>query len=203
MSPCNLHPCTEHVFNIANNAGLNEIAILNIFVHSDNIELKTLYSDRIDSHNAKITSSKFMDSGFDLLVSESTIFNKPNKCKYIDMGVKAEMIYCNANGNSFSKELDNSIKNCAFYMFPRSSISKTNLMLANHTGIIDSGYTGPLIGAFRWLNDIEPEYVVSEHTRLVQICHPSLCPIYVVLVNEENELSSTERGCNGFGSTGV
>ena len=47
------------------------------------------------------------------------------------------------------------------------------------------------------------EYVVSEYTRLVQICHPSLCPIYVVLVDEEDDLSSTERGDGGFGSTGV
>jgi dUTP pyrophosphatase len=71
-------------------------------------------------------------------------------------------------------------------------------MLANHTGIIDSGYRGALIGAFRNMGD---EYVVEKHTRLLQVCHPSLCPIYVVLTNE-NELSSTERGEGGFGSTG-
>ncbi len=162
--------------------------------------MKNLYSDRVNSHNDKFVSSEFIDSGFDLLVSENTMFNEPNKCKYIDMGVKAEMLYCNIDRTSISAT------NCGFYMFPRSSISKTNLMLANHTGIIDSGYRGPLIGAFRWLNDINPnnnEYVVSEYTRLVQICHPSLCPIYVVLVDEENDLSSTERGNCGFGSTGA
>ena len=78
-------------------------------------------------------------------------------------------------------------------------------MLANHTGIIDAGYRGSLIGAFRWLrgeSTSQEAYVVEKNTRLVQICHPTLCPIYVVMV-DENELSSTERGAGGFGSTGV
>ena len=76
-------------------------------------------------------------------------------------------------------------------------------MLANHTGIIDSGYRGNLIGAFRWLNDDVNalSYNVVQHTRLLQACHPTLCPIYVVLV-EDNQLSSSERGAGGFGSTG-
>jgi dUTPase len=76
-------------------------------------------------------------------------------------------------------------------------------MLANHTGIIDAGYRGNLIGAFRWLNiDANTNsYNVQQYTRLLQACHPTLCPVYVVLVNEE-ELSTSERGTGGFGSTG-
>jgi dUTP pyrophosphatase len=104
------------------------------------------------------------------------------------------MYYCESNSIS--------IKNTAFYIYPRSSISKTPLMLANNTGIIDSGYRGSLIGAFRWLRTNSDNYTVEQNTKLVQICHPSLCPIYVVLVNEE-DLTSTERGDGGFGSTGV
>ena len=78
-------------------------------------------------------------------------------------------------------------------------------MLANHTGIIDSGYRGSLIGAFRWLrssNYVLPQYIVDKYTRLLQICHPTLCPIYVTLV-DINDLSTSERGANGFGSTGL
>jgi dUTPase len=56
-----------------------------------------------------------------------------------------------------------------------------------------------LIGAFR--NTGENTYVVEKDVRLLQICHPSLCPIYVELV-DESELSTTERGEGGFGSTG-
>ena len=48
---------------------------------------------------------------------------------FIDMQIKTEMFYC---------EVDNDrISNCAFYSHPRSRISKTPLMLANHTGIIE------------------------------------------------------------------
>ena len=88
----------------------------------------------------------------------------------------------------------------AFYMYPRSSISKTPLLLANSVGIIDSGYRGSLIGAFRSTSAFG--YKVERHSRLLQITNPTLTPIVVKMVNE-NELSFTERGSGGFGSTGV
>lgn len=75
-------------------------------------------------------------------------------------------------------------------------------MLANHTGIIDSGYRGNLIGAFRALQlPNDNAFTVVKHTRLLQLCHTNLLPIYVVLV-EERDLSTSERGDGGFGSTG-
>jgi dUTP pyrophosphatase len=73
-------------------------------------------------------------------------------------------------------------------------------MLANHTGIIDSGYRGNLIAAFRCLSN---NYTLEKNTRIVQICHPSLCPIKVTLLDDETQLSSTSRGAGGFGSTGL
>jgi len=118
-------------------------------------------------------------------------FDKQFETKFIDMKVKSEMVYCNVDTNK--------VTNCAFTIYPRSSISKTPLMLANHTGIIDSGYRGSLIGAFRSLT--EWNYIVAGGTRLLQVCHPTLCPVYVVIVNED-DLTTTERGAGGFGSTG-
>ena len=38
--------------------------------------------------------------------------------------------------------------------------------------------------------------------RLVQVCHPSLCPIFVMLVDNDS-FEVTERKDGGFGSTGV
>ena len=73
-------------------------------------------------------------------------------------------------------------------------------MLANHTGIVDSGYRGSIIGAFRNL-DTEDGFDVCKYSRLLQICHPSLCPIYVVIVNAE-DFSRTDRDAGAFGSTG-
>ena len=87
-------------------------------------------------------------------------------------------------------------------MYPRSSLSKTQLRLANNTGIIDAGYRGPLIGMFDCLTD--DEYEVSGFTRLLQICAPGLVPIYVRIIDTVAELGpNTSRGEGGFGSTGL
>jgi len=174
---------------------IRNYAILKLAIPDET--LKNEYSTRIENHNTLLNNNRFVDSGFDLLVPEKTVFTKEIDSKFIDMGVKAEMLYFDSNISMVS--------NCAFTIYPRSSISKTPLMLANHTGIIDAGYRGSLIGAFRWLKpktSTETEYVVEKHTRLLQVCHPSLCPIFVVIV-DENDLTSSERGDGGFGSTGV
>ena len=76
-------------------------------------------------------------------------------------------------------------------------------MQSNHVGVIDSGYRGNLKVPLRFLPEENMNnYTVQSKTRLVQVCHPSLCPIYVVLM-EADDLSSTSRGSGGFGSTGV
>jgi len=167
-------------------------AILKIAVLDEN--LVELYNNKIQTHNESFKNNKYHDSGFDLFVPEDVNFENTVDSRFIDMKVKAEMVYCNMTSNILSPT--------AFTLHPRSSISKTPLMLANNTGIIDSGYRGNLIGAFRALklND-GSAYTVNKHTRLIQICHSSLCPLYVVIVNE-NKLSDTARGSGGFGSTG-
>jgi dUTP pyrophosphatase len=96
--------------------------------------------------------------------------------------------------------VDNKYDSMGYYMYARSSISKTPLMLANHVGIIDSGYRGVLMAAFRNLDLLQ--YNIQSNTRLVQITNPSLSPIFVELV-DESELSTTARGSGGFGSTGI
>jgi dUTP pyrophosphatase len=173
---------------------VRNFAILLVSIQDN--QLKQEYTDKIRLHNLNITNNVFPDSGFDLIVPEDNVFDKVFESKFIDMQVKAEMIYCDVNSDVVST--------CAYKIHPRSSISKTPLMLSNHTGIIDSGYRGNLIGAFRLLSSPTTfqNYTVSKFTRLLQVCHPTLCPVYVVIV-EENELSTTERANNGFGSTGL
>ena len=121
---------------------------------------------------------------------------EPNKAHFIDYQIKTEMLY-------YNKSLT-SVSNSPFYMYPRSSFSKTPLILGNHVGIIDSGYRGNLIGAFKFLpNDkYATNYTIEKEQRLLQICHPTLCPIYVILA-ENDDLQVTERGSGGFGSTGI
>ncbi len=182
--------------NLKTNAtnGCKNFAILKLAIEDETLIAN--YTDRIEKHNAQFMENILADSGFDVLVPKSVIFKNLFSSIFIDMNIKTEMFFCEVNTDS--------INPCAFNVHPRSSISKTPLMLANHTGIIDSGYRGSLIGAFRCLpyfqNDLAVEYTVIANTRLLQICHPTLCPIYVTIVNA-NDLSNSVRGDGGFGST--
>ena len=83
-------------------------------------------------------------------------------------------------------------------VFPRSSIRKTNLQLSNSVGVIDSGYRGELQATFRKERGVASrKYEVGD--RAVQIM---IIPHPTIELNEVNELSNTERGEGGFGSTG-
>jgi dUTP pyrophosphatase len=174
-----------------NTAPKHNFAVLKLYVNMFNTELVNLYKEHVEKHDNALKTTKYPNSGFDLFVPEDVSFTRLNKTNLIDMQVKGEMVFYDATANT--------IETCAYMLFPRSSISKTPLMLANHTGIIDSGYRGSLIGAFRSLT--QWNYIVAEGTRLLQVCHPTLCPVYVVIVNED-DLTTTERGAGGFGSTG-
>ena len=88
-------------------------------------------------------------------------------------------------------------KNVSYMLVPRSSISRTPLRQANSIGIIDAGYRGHIMVPVD--NVSNEDYVVKRGERLFQIVHPSLQPIDVEL---SDEVSETERGSGGFGSTG-
>ena len=83
-----------------------------------------------------------------------------------------------------------------YYLFPRSSISKTPLRLANSVGIIDFGYRGTLKVAVH--NTGPVAYTIRRGDRLFQLCMPSLAPFQVVFGAVSR---ATERGEGGFGST--
>lgn len=82
-------------------------------------------------------------------------------------------------------------------LFPRSSISKTDHFLRNSVGVIDSGYRGeiklrmsiPALG--------ETEYVIGD-----KVGQLILMKLPWVEIEETEELSDTDRGEGGFGSTG-
>jgi dUTP pyrophosphatase len=170
-------------------------SVLKLVVQDD--ELKKLYQTKTKEHNEKIMKSEFYDSGFDIYVPDNISFEIHTNTVFINHQIKTEMLHYNYDYDSRYIHRIHS----PFLLHPRSSITKTPLMLANHTGVIDQGYRGNIIGGFRNLNLHHP-YFVDKHSRLLQICHPSLCPIFVFVV-EENDLSNTERQANGFGSTGV
>jgi dUTP pyrophosphatase len=85
-------------------------------------------------------------------------------------------------------------------IFPRSSVRKTRLMLSNCVGVVDSGYRGELQATFNKINNdsvSENDYKVGD--RIAQIM---IIPHPPIEFEEADELSDTERGEGGFGSTG-
>ena len=168
------------------NHSKREYAILKMAVSPNDPDLLELYKPHVEKHNQTILHDPFPNAGFDIFVPTETQVNAISSSVMIPHNIKCEMIHSTSGS-------------CGYYMYPRSSISKTPLMLSNHVGVIDSGYRGTLIGAFRSLT--LHNYVVEKYSRLLQITHPSLCPIFVEIV-DESELSDTTRGSGGFGSTG-
>lgn len=81
-------------------------------------------------------------------------------------------------------------------IFPRSSIRKTSLSLSNCVGVIDSGYRGEIMVTFNISNLHGDSYNVGD--RVVQII---ILPYPNIDFVESDELSSTDRGEGGFGST--
>ena len=119
------------------------------------------------------------NAGFDLFVPEEVVF-APGERKLVSMRVKASMT-------------DVLESTCHYWMPPRSSISKTGLLMLNSIGVIDKGYRGELM-AFLW-NTTDAPVTVKKGERLVQIVAPDMGAIQKVIV-------VTVRGDGGFGSTG-
>ena len=84
-------------------------------------------------------------------------------------------------------------------VFPRSSVRNQDLILSNCVGVIDSGYRGELQATFKKTNGLDSiKYKVGD--RGAQII---ILPYPTIYMTEVPELSNTERGSGGFGSTGV
>jgi dUTP pyrophosphatase len=160
--------------------------LLKIYVQNE--EMRPIYEAAIEKHNMGINTDPYPNAGFDLFMqSTPVIFSKRDETRLVSLEIKTEM-------------RTNEGKPTGYYLYPRSCLSRTPLSLANHVGIVDSGYRGSIIAAFRC--SAADEYTVEPFSRLVQICAPNLAPFRVVLVDSEDELSSTKRGEGGFGSTG-
>lgn len=80
---------------------------------------------------------------------------------------------------------------------PRSSMSKTPLRCANSVGIIDEDYRGEISIVYE--NVSCKDYTIARGDRIAQLI---IVPIKLVDVVEVDELSQTERGAGGYGSTG-
>jgi dUTP pyrophosphatase len=150
-------------------------------------EQKSRYINHVNAHNNRILNSPYcIDAGFDLISPGEQIMCGSDSIVKVNFQIK-----CMANVFT-----NNGSYNTGYYLYPRSSVIKTPLRLANSVGIIDAGYRGNIIGAFDCQTS---EYDIVPYTRLAQLCAPGLMPMVVEIVDE---LTETERGEGGFGSTG-
>ena len=138
--------------------------------------LKQLYETKMVQHN---NQNEYADSGFDLFCPETMTVE--GTC-FLDFKIKTAMYKDD--------------KPSAYYLYPRSSISKTPFRLANSVGIMDAGYRGN-VGVYL---DCKSPSQIEFGQRLVQICSPTLEPFQIILTNS---LTATQRNTNGFGSSGI
>lgn len=81
-------------------------------------------------------------------------------------------------------------------VFPRSSISKTGMILSNSVGVIDSSYRGEIKFRFKYISGTASYEVGDRVGQLIILPYPS------VEFEEVDSLDETQRGADGFGSTG-
>jgi hypothetical protein len=188
-----------------------------MYIHVDNDpELLALYRDKASQHNMQCKTNNFPDSGFDLFCPKEQ--ECVGKCHFVDYKIKCAMFIHThelvegvfgfsppvSQINIFGSDGTNRPvpKGIGFYLYTRSSISKSSFRLANNVGIIDSGYRGN-IGAYF---DTTIEYaIIEKHQRLVQLCSPTLEPFYIQIIEYNACLPGaiTTRGVGGFGSTDI
>lgn len=148
------------------------------------VKIKKLYEDSILPTKAHAT-----DAGYDLYAHSKS---------YDDDG---NVVY----GSGVAMEIPNGYVGL---VFPRSSNAKKDLILSNSVGVIDSGYRGEISFKFKPSNVIEkpdlaymPEsiskYEIGE--RIGQII---IMPYPEIEFVEVEELSDSDRGDGGYGSSG-
>jgi len=80
-------------------------------------------------------------------------------------------------------------------VFPRSSIAKYDMHMRNSVGVIDSSYRGSILVKFGFLPEGTLYKMGDKIAQLIILPYPQ------ITFEEVTELSETERGEGGFGST--
>ena len=145
---------------------------MKLLIKAHNETAREFYADHGHFHDG--------DAGLDLYVLEDITFD-PGETKLIKLGISCEP----DDGR-------------AYYLFPRSSISKTPLRMSNSIGLIDGGYRGEIMASCDNIKD--HVFTAEKGQRLFQLVATDSSPIHYELVDE---LSETTRGSGGFGSTGA
>lgn len=88
-------------------------------------------------------------------------------------------------------------------LFPRSSIAKKDLLLSNSVGVVDCHYRGEVLAKFKAYVTYDSEHTYCHiYEKGDRICQLIVMPIPQVEMEEVSELSETDRGTGGYGSSG-
>ena len=170
---------------LGTNLNLLNLQIKVVNTNNDDLSHSDRYNDHRHYHQG--------DSGIDLYCPDRIIV-EAGETKFIDLKIQCQMlklIHLEHRINPYRM-----YRPVSYYLYPRSSITKTPLRLANSVGIIDAGYRGNIIACVD--NIKNEEYIIEAGSRLFQICSSDLSPISIEIVNS---LPETSRGIGGFGST--
>ena len=163
---------------------------------------------RLSEKSVIPTYAKDEDAGLDLVATSKTYDDNRN------------VVY----GTGLAFEIP---KGYVGLLFPRSSNSKQDLILSNSVGVLDSGYRGEVMMKFKRIYDVEKNHKLlckileqycdveleggeikrndllpNEYNIGDRIGQLIIMPYPTIEFEEVEELSVTERGTGGYGSTG-
>lgn len=118
-------------------------------------------------------------AGMDFYQPESVVI-EPHQTQYVTLGLAVEIP-----------------KGFMLMLAPRSSMSKTPLIIPNSFGVIDADYRGEIKAILH--NTSDTPYLIQKGDRLVQ---GILVPVGALKLLEVAQLTETVRGAGGIGSTG-
>lgn len=118
-------------------------------------------------------------------------------CACLDSPVTIKAGETEKISTGFSAELSGT-KEAVLLIYARSSLAvKFGIAPPNCVGVVDWDYRGEIIVALH--NSSDSDYIVNHGDRIAQLV---ITPIFTPEIQETEELSDTERGTGGFGSTG-
>ena len=131
----------------------------------------------LDANAIMPTRAHDLDAGYDLY-SKDTITIKPNSSHVFDVGVHVQLE-----------------KGTAGLLVSKSGLNVNHSILS--TGLIDAGYTGSI--KVKLYNHGKSDYTVNAGDKITQLVIIKIdTPELIKMDNLEN----TDRGDNGFGSSG-
>lgn len=142
------------------------------------VKIKRLHPDAVAPSKAHST-----DAGFDL-TAVSMDYDCINDCYVYHTGLAFEIP-----------------EGYVGLIYPRSSVFRKNLLLTNCTGVVDAGYRGEVLAKFKRIKT--DSYLSSIYNIGDRIAQLIIMPIPEINFVEVSELSDSDRGAGGYGSTGI